>query len=61
MMIVLYSAMGVTSRLMPQLNILFIMLPVQIYLGLGLLMTCLPLMMIWFLRYFEEQIKSFAL
>ena len=61
MMIVLYTAMGVMSRLMPQLNILFIMMPVQVYLGLSLLMVCLPLMMMWFLRYFENEIKTFAM
>ena len=61
MMIVLYSAMGVMSRLMPQLNILFVMMPLQVYLGLALLMMSLPLMMMWFLRYFEDLIKNFAL
>lgn len=61
MMIILYSAMGVMSRLMPQLNILFVVMPFQIYLGLSLLMLSLSMMMMWFLRYFEAEIARFAM
>ena len=61
MMIILYSAMGVMSRLMPQLNILFVMMPFQVYAGMSLLMVCLSMMMMWFLRYFEQQIARFAM
>ncbi len=49
---------GVISRLMPQLHILFIMMPLQIYLGLGLLFIGLPICMGAFLMYFDQSIFS---
>jgi flagellar biosynthetic protein FliR len=58
-MIIFYTGMGLTSRLMPQLNIFFLSLPLQIYLGLGLLLITIPVMMFWFLRYFEEGVMQF--
>lgn len=61
MTILLYSAMGVMSRLMPQLNIIFIIMPLQVYLGLALLMVSLPMMMWWFLQFFEDNLRLFAL
>lgn len=61
MMVLLYSSMGVMSRLMPQLNIMFIVMPLQVYLGLALLLISLPLMMYWFLRYFEDNVRLFAM
>ena len=45
MTVLLYSSMGVMSRLMPQLNIMFVVMPLQVYLGLALLMISLSMMM----------------
>lgn len=59
--VILYSSMGVMARLMPQLNIMFIVMPLQVYLGLSLLMISLPLMMYWFIRYFDDSIRLFAM
>ena len=59
-MIVFYSGMGLVSRLMPQLNIFFLSLPLQIYLGLGLLFITLPIIIFWFLKYFEEGLIYFT-
>ena len=56
MIVVLYSSMGIMSRLMPQLNILFIIMPLQVYLGLALMMVTLPAVMRWFLRFFDDEI-----
>lgn len=61
MTILLYSSMGVMSRLMPQLNIMFVVMPLQVYLGMALLMISLPLMMRWFLSYFEDGVRLFAM
>ena len=47
---------GVISRLMPRLQILFIMMPVQVYLGLALLFLALPVCMALYMSYFEESI-----
>ncbi len=57
--IILYSCMGLVSRLMPQFNIFFMSLPLQIYLGLGLLMLVLTSVVTWFVRYFEDSLISF--
>ena len=46
--IIFYSGMGLLSRLMPQLNIFFLSLPLQIYLGLGLLFMTVPIIIVWF-------------
>ena len=61
MIILLYSSMGVMSRLMPQLNIMFVIMPLQVYLGLALLMVSLPVMMWWFLEFFRNNLLHFAL
>lgn len=57
--IVFYVGMGLVSRLMPQLNIFFLSLPLQIYLGVGLLLITTPMMILWFIRYYEEGLQRF--
>lgn len=52
--IVFYVGMGLVSRLMPQLNIFFLSLPLQIYLGLGLLFITTPMIIMWFTQYFAD-------
>lgn len=61
MIVLMYSSMGVMSRLMPQLNIIFIVMPLQVYLGLALLMVSLPIMMWWFLDFFRNTLSHFKL
>ncbi len=55
--IIFYCGIGLVSRLMPQLNIFFLSLPLQIYLGLGLLFITTPVMIVWFTRHFEDGIN----
>ncbi len=57
--IVFYTGMGLVSRLMPQLNIFFLSLPLQIYLGLGLLFITTPMIILWFIRYYDEGLHQF--
>lgn len=57
--IIFYVGMGLVSRLMPQLNIFFLSLPLQIYLGVGLLLITTPMMILWFIKYYEENLKHF--
>ncbi len=57
--IVFYTGMGLVSRLMPQLNIFFLSLPLQIYLGTGLLFLTVPMMVLWFTRYYENGLNQF--
>ena len=58
--IIFYSGMGLISRLMPQLNIFFLSLPLQIYLGLGILFIAIPIIIMWFARYYENGLESFV-
>lgn len=58
--IIFYSCMGLVSRLMPQLNIFFLSLPLQIYLGLGLLFLTVPIMVNVFFRYYDEGLYFFG-
>lgn len=57
--IIFYVGMGLVSRLMPQLNIFFLSLPLQIYLGLGLVFITTPIMVMWFIKYYEDGIQQF--
>lgn len=57
--IVFYVGMGLVSRLMPQLNIFFLSLPLQIYLGVGLFLLTTPMMILWFIKYYEEGLNRF--
>ncbi|MBF0168891.1 MAG: flagellar biosynthetic protein FliR [Alphaproteobacteria bacterium] len=51
--VVLYSAMGVLSKLAPQIQVFFVMMPLQLLASLALLALALPGMMYWFMRHFE--------
>ncbi len=52
--IVFNVILGVMARLMPQLQVMFIAMPMQILLGLAMVMMTLPFLMMSFLSYFEE-------
>ena len=58
--IVFYAGLGLVSRLMPQLNIFFLSLPLQIYLGLGVLFLTAPVIILVFFRYYDEGLYFFA-
>lgn len=55
----LYAALGVLARLMPQMQIFFVAMPVNIMTGLVLLMLLLGTMMTVFLNYYAEQMGTF--
>lgn len=57
--LVFQTAMGVTARLMPQMNVFFVGLPAQILLALALLMLVLPAMMLWAMNHFENGLRAF--
>ena len=58
--IIFYSGIGLVSRLMPQLNIFFLSLPLQIYLGIGVLFLTTPVIIAFFFRYFDEGLYIFT-
>ena len=51
---VFFAALGVLSRLVPQLQIFFVTLPVQILGGLAVLAATLVAIMSWFMDHFAE-------
>jgi flagellar biosynthetic protein FliR len=57
--IVLYTAMGVLSKLSPQIQVFFVMMPLQIWASLALLALSLPGIMYLFMRHFEGVFTPF--
>lgn len=54
---VMYNVLlGLMARLMPQFQVFFIGLPLQIMLGIGLFMITISSLMLWFMRYYTEGI-----
>ena len=56
---IFYMGMGVLSRLMPQVQIFFLAMPANIFVGFMFLLMLTSAMMIWFLDYFAAAIKPF--
>ena len=59
--LVLYMGMGLMARLMPQMHVFFIILPLQIVAAFFVLMVTLGAIMVWFLDYFEEGLAQFLM
>lgn len=59
--LVLYMGMGLMARLMPQMHVFFIILPLQIVAAFFVLMVTLGAIMVWFLDYFEEGLAQFLI
>lgn len=58
--IILYAAAGVISRMMPQLQVFFIAMPLNILAGFVILGLSLSTMMLWFLEAFQTQAQLFV-
>lgn len=57
--LVFYAGMGLMSRLAPQMQVFFVALPLQVMGGLWLLMVTLPVIYLYFLRWFDESLIPF--
>lgn len=57
--VVLYSAMGILNKLAPQIQVFFVMMPLQLLASLALLGLALPGIMYWFMRHFESVFTPF--
>jgi flagellar biosynthetic protein FliR len=57
--LVFAAAMGVLARLMPTLQVFFVLMPAQLLVGLGLLAITISSLMIWFLDNYERQLAPF--
>jgi flagellar biosynthesis protein FliR len=55
-----YLALGLVGRLMPQLQIFYIGLPLQIMGGLVMLMVTISAAVLWFLGTFQEILRNFT-
>jgi len=55
----LYAALGILARLMPQLQVFFVAMPVNILAGLLLLMLVIGTMMTVFLNFYRDQMGTF--
>ena len=59
--LVLYMGMGLMARLMPQMHVFFIILPLQIIAAFFVLMVSLGAIMVWFLDHFERGLAQFLM
>jgi len=55
-----YVAGGLMTRLMPNFQVFFVMMPVQITIGLILMMASLPLLMDIFMNFMQSQLYDFV-
>ncbi len=57
--IVFYICLGLLGRLMPRIQLFFIVMPLQIMLSLTIIAIVLPVVMLWFIDYFEASMAAF--
>jgi flagellar biosynthetic protein FliR len=57
--LVFYLGMGLLGRMMPQLQVFFVIMPATIWVGLILLATLLSMMMGWYLTHYESTLAMF--
>ncbi len=54
------TALALLNRLVPQMQVFFVGMPIQIMGGMAVLALCLPALMTWFLRHFDEGLSAFV-
>lgn len=59
--LIFYLGIGVLSRLMPQVQIFFLAMPLNILIGFLLFMVLLGTIIVWFLTYFEAHVAQFVI
>jgi flagellar biosynthetic protein FliR len=57
--LVFYLGMGLLARMMPQLQVFFVIMPGSIWVGLVLFALLLAMMMGWYLTHFENELAQF--
>lgn len=58
--IVLVVGMGLLARLMPTLQVFFVIMPLQLLVGFGLMAVTISASMIWFLEVYRNHLTGFA-
>lgn len=59
--LIFYLGVGVLSRLIPQVQIFFVIMPANIMLGFMLFMLLLSTLILWYLNYFSTAISSYLI
>jgi flagellar biosynthetic protein FliR len=57
--LVFYLGMGLLARMMPQLQVFFVVMPASIWVGLILVAILLAMMMGWYLTHFQSELQMF--
>ncbi|MCH2037436.1 MAG: flagellar biosynthetic protein FliR [Rickettsiales bacterium] len=57
--LLLYLGAGIMSRLMPNMQIFFVLMPVPIMIGFVILAITLPVVMLWYMEHIREMIGLF--
>ncbi len=57
--LVFYLGMGILARMMPQLQVFFVIMPATIWVGLILFALLLAMMMGWYLTHYESELAQF--
>ena len=58
--VVAYLGMGILSRLMPTMQVFFIVVAPQIMISIALMMVTMSGMMLWYLEYAEEHLSALS-
>ena len=57
--LVFYLGMRLLARMMPQLQVFFVIMPASIWVGLILVAILLAMMMGWYLTHFQNELQMF--
>lgn len=57
--LVFYLGVGILSRLIPQVQVFFLAMPANIFLGFIILLFLLSNMMLWFMDYYGEALRPY--
>jgi flagellar biosynthetic protein FliR len=58
--LIFFLGLGLLGRLMPQMQVFFVAMPLQIAVGISVLFIALPVILRWFIGAFEESLLPFV-
>lgn len=58
--LIFFLGVGLLGRLMPQMQVFFVAMPLQIAVGIAVLFIALPVVLHWFIGAFEESLLPFV-
>ncbi len=58
--LIFFLGLGLLGRLMPQMQVFFVAMPLQIAVGIAVLFIALPLILRWFIGSFQESLLPFV-